>query len=346
MPISIRRAGLDADRALLIDTLAQHLTPLSDGSRFDWLYRDNPHGRAHVWVAMETNNQTIVGMAGAFPRRIYVNGRLVLAWVLGDFCINARYRSLGPALQLQRACLAGVETNGVAFCYDFPSEDMMAVYKRLRIVPCGYMFRLAKPLRVDGAVAKVVKVPRVARGLSAVPNFMLELRERRPQPRGAVTISLHQGDCGEEFSTLACKIGSHYGVCMQRSAAYLNWRYLANPLYRYELLVARRDDILLGYACFAQDGAKATLADLFGIQDATLIGGLVAEVAALLRKRGVVTVTAPLFESHPWLALLQNLGFRRREAKPVVWYAPTSSPSLRSAVEGLNWYCMQGDRDS
>ncbi len=105
MALTIALAHLDTDRDLLIDTVRRLLTPRSNGARFDWLYRNSPHGAARVWLAIEQTRGTVVGMAAAFPRRFYLDGCEVCCWVLGDFCLDSEYRSLGPALQLQRACL-------------------------------------------------------------------------------------------------------------------------------------------------------------------------------------------------------------------------------------------------
>src|SRR5215475_7474769 len=123
MNVAIRAANLESDRRSIIDTLSRFLTPLSDDRRFRWLYENNPHGEACAWVAYSADDDTFVGIAAAFPRRIYMNGEEKLSWVLGDFCVDPQYRSLGPALQLQRACLVAAEAAGLAFCYDFPSKS-------------------------------------------------------------------------------------------------------------------------------------------------------------------------------------------------------------------------------
>lgn len=71
---------------------------------------------------------------------------------------------------------------------------------------------------------------------------MLALGDRWPR-RNGLSVSLHDGRFGEEFSDLARKVGNRCGACVQRTADYLNWRYLANPLYSYEVLAARRDGV-------------------------------------------------------------------------------------------------------
>ena len=123
MNLAIRPANFEVDRELIINTLFAHLTRLSDASRFRWLYENGPHGRASAWVATNTDDNTIVGVGSAFPRRIYIDRHDCLCWVLGDFCITDLYRSLGPALQLQRVCLSVLETNQGEFCLDFPKRE-------------------------------------------------------------------------------------------------------------------------------------------------------------------------------------------------------------------------------
>lgn len=340
MPIIIRPAHLESDRELLNDTLKRFLTPLADRSRFNWLYRDNPFGQARVWLAIDHDTAAVVGTASAFPRRLYANGCEVSAWVLGDFCINDQYRSLGPALKLQRACLTELDSGGAALCYDFPNVRMMAIYKRLGVGQSQQMLRLAKPLRVDRTVGQTIKIPILARGLTTAGNRVLTLLERRTKAPGSVTFSLQRGECDDEFSALARKVGGRYGVCVQRSAEYLNWRYFANTYCRYELLTARRQGSLTAYIFFTQVGEDAILADLFGIEEPAVLARLVDEVVDLLRGRGVVTVSAPMLESHPWRPLLEGRGFKVREASPVVIYMKYNP------CEGLNWFLMHGDRDS
>jgi hypothetical protein len=346
MTVAIRPADLESDRELLIRTISRYLTSLSDDVRFDWLYKDNPHGQARVWVAVDTGSDEIIGMAAAFPRSVCIGQLKERAWVLGDFCIDRQHRSLGLALQLQRLCLETVDLEEVAFCYDFPSVSMMAVYQRLHVRPFRQMLRLAKPLRVDRKIAQMIKPHLVARGLSAMGNLLLTVSDSRPCNSANLTLSLNDGECGEEFSELARQISGRYGLCVQRSAEYLRWRFSSNPLCRYELVTARRNGSLIGYAFFSQAGESATLAEIFGIDDPEVIRCLIDRVVVLLRQRGVSTVDAPMLESHPWLPIFQSMGFRIREAKPMVVYTARQSPSKQSVLGSMDWFLMHGDRDS
>ena len=234
----------------MIDGLAGFMRTILTGAPVHGLLAAQTTIRSSAWLRR-------------FPRRVYLDGHEQMSWVLGDFCINDAYRTLGPALMLQRACLAELDSGAASFCYDFPSSVMMAVYKRLQITPSGYVVRMAKPLRVDRRMKAVIKIPIVNRALSSAGNVLLRLSNRKLTGDSGLEMALYRGDCGREFSDLARKIGNRYGACVQRSAEYLNWRYVNNPLYQYELFTVRRGGALLGYVVFLQDGEDAILADLF-----------------------------------------------------------------------------------
>jgi hypothetical protein len=223
---------------------------------------------------------------------------------------------------------------------------MMAIYKRLQIHPLDQMVRLARPLRVDRKVRERVKIPGLTWGLSRVGNFLLRLRDRSFKVNPALTITFLDGKFSEAFSLLAQEVGSKYEMCLQRSAEYLNWRYLANPLDHYEVLTLYQGSTLLAYGIFTQTGQDTTIVDLFGIQDYEIIKSLINYLGILLRQRGVITISISLLASHPWMALLQESGFKVREASPVVVYSSSRFTKEAIAFDPGNWFLIQGDRDS
>jgi GNAT superfamily N-acetyltransferase len=342
--LTIRVADLGADRELLIDTLRRHLTPLSDAARFEWLYRASPYGPAVAWIAVDDGRGETVGVASAFPRRAVRDGKDERCWVLGDFCIHAQYRTLGPALALNRACLAGVDQGTVAFCYDFPSDRMMAVYRRLGIQPFGKMIRFAKVLRWGQKLRDAVPVPGIRTGLGILGDIADLRPAHRPTPPQGTTVALEDKDCDEAFDDLDRANRERFRLYLARSAAYLNWRYRANPLGRYEILAARRGGELLGYAAFTQTGPDALLADLFAREDRTT-KLLLDELTALLRARDAVTLSVPALSSHPLIPHLLRSGFRPRETSPVILHR-RPEPGATEDLDCGDWPLLYGDRDS
>src|SRR5262245_50888305 len=111
MAVTVRPASLDDDAAFMVTAVQRHLNPAADLDRYRWLYLANPDGEARAWVAEDGAGRP-VGMAAAFPRRMHMSGREGLGWILGDFCVDDEYRTLGPAVQLQRACMSGLIAAG------------------------------------------------------------------------------------------------------------------------------------------------------------------------------------------------------------------------------------------
>ena len=173
MDIRVREADIESDGDALLDALSRYLNPLADRARFDWLYKNNPHGKVRAWIAFDNAGRTVVGTAAVFPRRVYNRDSEAIAWVLGDFCINDTYRALGPALTLQRAVLSALEPSGIPFCYDFPGRAMTAVYKRLKVEVFAEMIRLAKVVRVDRKLREHVRSELLVNIMSAVGNAFL-----------------------------------------------------------------------------------------------------------------------------------------------------------------------------
>jgi GNAT superfamily N-acetyltransferase len=345
---AIREGNIQSDRDCIEKVLTAYLTPLANRARFDWLYKSNPHGQVRVWLALDGNDE-VIGTAAAFPRRVYIAGKEKTGWVFGDFCVTDKHRSLGPAVALQRALLQAADSAAVSVCYDFPSKAMAAVYKRLNIEPASQMVRMAKMLRVDRKVSEKLRSRRLAKVASSVGNIFLRVKRSRPRVDPSIKISLLECKCGPEFDALANRVTTSFGVCVHRSADYLNWRYLENPYKKHLFMTAKRDGTLLGFIIFSQRGSDGEIVDFLWENDDAVIRELLSEVVELFRRRGVITISAELIACHPWSGFFNKFGFRPREHKPLMVYAPIEASSLPVPNRQSNhssWFITGGDRDS
>jgi hypothetical protein len=346
MEFQLREADTEVDGQVITSTVSRYLTRFRDpNKRYDWLYKNNPHGRVRSWIATDNRNM-VIGIASAFPRRVFVDEKEIVAWVLGDFCISSGHRSLGAALKLQKTLLNEVDSGAVPFCYDFPSTGMMAVYKRLSIPVSSQMIRLAKPLRLDRQVERCFNNPKLVRGISTIGNLVLKLTQRKMKASRDLVFSLHHGPCQEEFTGLAREIRGNNGVCVLRSAEYLNWRFLTNPYCEHQLLTARRDGALVAYAIFTMSDGTGAIVDLFGFNEERVLSGLIDDMVRVFQTAGVITASVVLLESHPWRSIFERRGFRPRETKPIVVYRPRVSENRPKPMNSRGWFLMDGDRDS
>lgn len=341
MSFIVRPAEWMTDGDALLKLLQENLSGSIDRRRFDWLYRECPGGEAVVWLAVQEGDGRLVGAAAAFPRRMNIAGQIKTGCVLGDFCISRDYRSLGPALQLQRKCLEAVMNGPFSAGYDLPSTSMLAIYRRLGIKTEGRLVRMTKLLRSNAKIAARVRSRLLARGLSTVANAVLSARTSSKLKSGA-TIESHDGRFGPEFTNLAARGANRLGMSVERSADYLNWRYLDHPQHKYEILTARRGARLQGYLVFLQQGTAANVVDCFA-ETAEVRGDLIRGVVNLQQTRKGESVNMAVLESHSLCAELRDLGFRSRESVPAVFLEPKRTSS---AAAGTEWYLLDGDRES
>lgn len=346
MTVTIAECDPRRNRGVIIDTVARFVTPQSNEARFQWMYLDNPAGLARVWLARVGAEGTVIGMASAFPRRLMVQGCVRTGWVLGDFCMAEEYRSLGPSVKLQRACLTVVEGVDDTLCYDFPSQSMMAVYRRLGIAPFRPVVRWAKPLRVNRKMRALMGGSVLSAGISALGNSALRLWDAGRRSVPSVDVSRQSSDCDAEFAKLGDGLAAHQAVALERSSEYLNWRYRRNPLGRTDMLTARRFGRVVGYAVYAHQGDDAVLIDLFGEAESDVAGSLVASLVAILRRHKTQTLSAYLIDGHPLAGVLAKWGFQPREMIPFVVHAGSRRSLWSEQLSKMDWRIMAGDRDT
>jgi GNAT superfamily N-acetyltransferase len=341
MSVVVRPADLQADRVQLIRSLSEYINPSADARRFDWLYLQNPHGTARAWLAKDGASGHYIGVSAIFPRRMKVRQQEITACIFGDFGIERDYRTLGPALLLQRATISGMRAAGFAFGYDLPSTSMLGVYRRLNIAPRESLVRMAKPLRANRKVSRSVRPAVIARSVSAAANFMLAKRDSLRRSRGRAAITPHEGRFAEEFTALANRVDAAGSGHIHRTAEYLNWRFLDHPHCRFEILTAREEKQVKGYIVFLEEGGDARIVDWFAEDPVEIRRALVAQAIDILRSRGCETLSLPISASHPWCSDLKTLGFRPRESQPIV-----TLDNQTDAAEEPSWLFLEGDRES
>lgn len=340
--IEIRDADLDSDREVLIGGMLLHLTKRSDERRFAWLYRGNQPGPVKAWLATDTSVSVVIGSGAIVPQRVMVDGRPVPVAVMADFWIHPSYRSLGPALKLQRRCIEGAQVSHEGF-YDLPQRQMTVIYKRLGIPSLATLIRLAKPLRADAHLQKALRSQTLARVAAPLANSAMAFGDRLLRGRSGVVISLHTDPFGPEFTDLAARVSGQFGACVARSADYLTWRYREHYFLRYEVFAARDGGRLVAYAVVTRSGGMGHVVDLFGEPDRAVITDLLMGAGAALRQQGVETLSIELTDSHLLMDDVRAAGFRKRQERPLIVHAfpQTALPG----PDKLHWSLNYGDLD-
>jgi hypothetical protein len=181
--------------------------------------------------------------------------------------------------------------------------------------------------------------------VAVAANAALRLRDAGLGRSSEWTIKEETGPCGEEFTLAFRQWAPRLGLCADRSAEYLNWRFLQHPQRRYQLLTARKDGRLCGYLIYHWAGEHATVVDLFA-EDAQVSKALLVETIEVTRSCGVQTLSAPFLESHPGREILEDCGFEPRESSPIVVLNLPWNASHPCGQIADHWYLTHGDRES
>src|SRR5579863_769656 len=348
MSVAIRPLSLVDDRQELLDLLKRNLGG-SQERRWEWRHTANPAGPAWSWCVYDQNTKATVGMASLFPRRMLLDGKVMIGGQVGDFVIDATHRSLGPAVLLQRATFQPVDTGKIPFCYDCPPHDAgMSTFLRLGMRPNCEVVRYALLLRGDQFIEKRLGKRVCTKPAVAASNLFLKMR-RANRPMPGLEISTFDSRFDDEFSRLDESLSSSGAIRSSRSATVLNWRYRDDPMGndalpngstgRYRYLVARRAGELVAFVVFfIQTDAIASIVDLFGRDLSDAGTSLLEAVIEVCRRENVNSVHGFCSSESELKPLFERVGFRPRErAVRVVAHAKQTDAASNLLNGGLRW---------
>lgn len=347
MPFEIREESLETARADAIAVLEATREHAVDDSRFQWLYCDNPDGPAVLWAIRETETGEMAGFTVALPRRMLVDGVQRMAWNGADFSILPRFRTLGLALKLRRAAKEGVDAGRVDFLYAHPNERMAVIHAKVGHQPVGNMVRYAKVLKTAPYLEQRVRNRALTAVGAALADPLLRFAGAETRHRAKCdTHLLESGQFDQRFDDLFESAAPTEGVIGVRDCKYLNWRYSANPLAEYQVLVAETEGELCGYAVLSSDGITASMKDIFPMDNRQVARDLLSEIVRHARRSGLNSVSFTLLAENPLVSILSEFGFRiRSETSQMFSYAAESCDFTNGGPPAGPWWITVGDRD-
>jgi hypothetical protein len=351
MEYVVRRADVERDADAIVAVWARNLKSHDEAQhrrKFDWYYRHNPLGPGKCWLLEPAGGGAPVGTAGLGLRRVRLrDGTTRLAGLASDFAVDAEHRSLRPAMLLARS-VAATAGREVDFIYGLPNSRSAGVFRRIGYVLDATLMRYVKVLRSERFLRTRLKSSLVRRPLALVADVATRTAspETWSRRRGAVLDELDRFD--ERFDALWPRVAAAGGGGgAERTAAFLNWRYVHCPLHRYSRLAlfsdARRSD-LLGYAvCVLQEDEQAAVIDL--LADPRLaVDDLLAEVVRWARRRGAASVACELHGAPATEAALSRLKFKYRGETTSL--AILSPPTANNApAPPPQWSFLRVDED-
>lgn len=347
--LQVRPVDFDADKPQLLEILQRNLPDLPHAQRFDWIYRRNAAGRAWAWLVVDSASNKAVAAASVFSRAVWIDNAVKLCGQVGDFAVDAPYRSLGPALVLQKATFQPVDEGQLAFCYDCPPHDRgMSTFRRLGMEPNTEMHRYTRLLRLEKWLGKKSGSAAVAAIGAAAGNPLLRVARSGSRSKagdGNYELSHFEDRFGEEFTLLDKQVPSNDTIRSRRAAENLNWRYRDDPLHQYQVITARRNGLLEGFIILLKSDDEVYVVDLFGSNLDKSGPALVNAAADHQRKQKIQAFHAFCPPGTPMSITLEKAGFRQREAsaRVVAYTKPGSETNLLLRRDTLKWSFTRAD---
>lgn len=321
------RLARDSDHDAIMKLLGELLPELDTGDHWRWIYRDNPHGRAITWVAIDDATGDVAGCTSFFRRRMWVKGREVMAAMGGDGWVTPRYRRRGIAGSMHRQSRQDMRAHGVEMMFGTPmpanGTPLSKAGARDVTVAARYVRPLdAKALRLPGKLGEAVAPllgarPTRTRLEPMVPNDK-RLDEVWAMTRGELPIA-----------TI-------------RDAEFFMWRYFTAPSRVQTAFVCMRGNDPVGACAVEFVGARRMrIVDLLAPREhwASCLRAIVGFA------RGLGSVELKVTPRQAKDYRLWSLGFFARDEKPINVLLPPGDPEASTYFDPNAWTFSWADSD-
>ncbi len=348
MEYAIVKEDPTQSRAEIVGFWLRTFPAWSEG-KFDQFYVGNPRGHAGCWIAREPEQNEVVGSIAIFPRKVLIDGQVHTVGLAGDLGVHPEHRQKGLALELRKRMIAYREEAPFGFLYGMPNERSARITVRAGYHIVGPMKRLVKLMKTRDFIERRVKIGPLASALAAPLDAALHQRSpergiRLPEGCTLETPSVFDG----RFDTLWEKASARFPLIGERTADFLNWRFMRSPSFSYRILALTEtaSGAVLAYIVYRQHENELHIADVFGADLEETLDAMLAQFLQMAREVGTVSVSVCYFGNDKITRGFQRFGFRFREhRRPLIVFVDDDKPYADLVRSEQNWYVFEGDND-
>jgi GNAT superfamily N-acetyltransferase len=336
------------DRDSFLDFLGRRITSVSVSNHYQWLYRENPHGQALTWLAINCSTEKIIGCTSLFPRKVWVRGSVTLGCVGGDTFIDPMFRRKGIATELLRASREGMAKNGLKFHYGFPNADNFVPHLKAGSIHPGDFQEIRLLLRIEPAFRKLKLEQKIPVCLSKFGNKFLSFYIKSRLPRSMDENINIVSKFDNRFDKLIETVIPSFNICGIRDSNYLNWRYCKNPLNDYTILSYCDRDIFHGFAVLQLIGNRYYMFDFFVKTDDKLVESFISALVKFVLSKGCELITWGINPRGPYVKNFLRCGFNLQNNHAYGTFhvlLPNAGNNLEYLTDLKNWYLTFGDYD-
>ena len=195
----------------------------------EWEYLKNPSGKAVVTLA-KSNEGKIVSQYALAPVSTYENGNSIPATLSLNTLTAKGYRGKGLFTETANSAFSYCTNSGVAFTFGIPNKNSFPGFiRRLEFTHAGnlvFMTKLLNPYRL--IISLVNRNQKKGKAIDFIPD-------KNELARNSVSELGFPADA-ERYTDFLRLWNNQQRISIHRTAEYIDWRYVQNPLRKYTLL--------------------------------------------------------------------------------------------------------------
>lgn len=314
--------------------------------QYEWMYRQNPYGRARLWGMEEVATGKLIKTGGGFPWPVWKGSEVLRGGLSGDAGTSPEWQRKGLS-RIRRAVTSSHAFRDGVCQIAWPNEGSQAVMRDAGkggdilgmvtggVIPlnAGPMLRSRMPQWLADIAGQSLQLPFRLLQRASLPATTPDTLRAEPLDR-----------FDARFDTVTLNTMHFDGFWCPHNHVLLNWRYLQHPVERYQALAVYRADTPVAYAVLRLDQHKCTLSEFAApVGEPEVCKTLMALCLQIARDADAAYMAffaTPNFRHWPLFRRAGMLRFTTKNCLEAAW---------RDHPEGVaemdNWQILPGDRD-
>jgi len=344
---TIIKADVKINKEDIFPILKRNLEGAST-QRYEWNYENYPYIDARCWLTKHENSNSLVGSAALFPRRVFIKGEPVYAAIAGDFAIDKKHRTFGPALKLQKEIQLQVKDTEFRFIYGIPNILSKELFLRIGYKEIGKFNRFVKILKTEYKSKRYLHTSLRYKIPSRVIDFLIKNISKEKRYRKNFKYSVEMPEFFDDrFDKLWKKSSRQFNIIGERTSNFLNWRYKQSTSQDYKIfcILENKKDIL-GYIVYYFKDNMCHIVDMLFVMSEGAIDALLAKFALFIRDHGIGSISIYYLGNKSIEMRLKKFNFYKvkKEDKNVIIYNPNYKFET-NLLDSENWHFLEGDND-
>jgi len=321
--------------------------------RWNWVNFLNPNlpdNQLPTWLC--TSNGRIVGHFGIIPVFLKVGDKYNLSAWGRDLIILPRFRKLGIGPFLVDKVIAQIKQDISPFMVGGLNKDVYTIYKKFRFVDLGHVpsyvriYNLPNVLRAAFPRKALLNALGV---LGIIPLKLFYLIFRQKMRKNIQINKIAKFD--ESFDELWERASVHFPVIIKRDTKTLNWRFVNQPYWKYDIFKAEERGMLKGYIVLRRGISRGlrigVISDfLASPKDAETISSLVRFAVKYFERGAPIDAVKCNVLHNAFEDALKKGGFIKTRSNARFLFTACRDPKDLALISNpKNWFITYGDSD-